>query len=62
MPSKKLAVYRAKRDFGRTREPSGAEKVAAGPQLRFVILRNMPPPGCITISGWNGKACFCPGR
>ncbi len=40
MPSKKLAVYRAKRDFGRTREPSGAEKVAAGPQLRFVIQKH----------------------
>jgi bifunctional non-homologous end joining protein LigD len=36
MPSKKLAAYRAKRDFDRTREPSGAGKVAAGPRLRDV--------------------------
>ena len=40
MPSKKLAAYRAKRDFSRTREPSGDEKVAAAPQLRFVIQKH----------------------
>src|ERR1700729_509443 len=40
MPSKKLAAYRAKRDFDRTREPSGAGKVAAGPRLRFVIQKH----------------------
>jgi bifunctional non-homologous end joining protein LigD len=40
MPPKKLATYRAKRDFKRTQEPSGAEKVAASPQLRFVIQKH----------------------
>ena len=40
MPSGKLATYRAKRDFNRTREPSGAGKVAAGPRLRFVIQKH----------------------
>ena len=40
MPSKKLASYRAKRDFRLTREPSGAEKVAPGRALRFVIQKH----------------------
>src|SRR5581483_4478530 len=40
MPSRKLAQYRAKRDFSRTREPSGAEKVAPGRHLRFVIQKH----------------------
>ena len=34
MPFKKLATYRAKRDFNQTREPSGTEKLAAGRRLR----------------------------
>ena len=38
MPSRKLAAYRAKRDFNRTGEPSGAEKVTAGRHLRFVRI------------------------
>jgi bifunctional non-homologous end joining protein LigD len=37
---KKLAAYRAKRDFARTREPSGAAKVAKGKRLRFVIQKH----------------------
>jgi len=35
-----LATYRAKRDFGRTAEPSGKASVAAASQLRFVIQRH----------------------
>jgi bifunctional non-homologous end joining protein LigD len=37
---KKLAAYRAKRDFAKTREPSGAAKVAKGKRLRFVIQKH----------------------
>ena len=41
---KPLATYRAKRDFARTREPSGAAsgavRVAEGKRLRFVIQKH----------------------
>jgi bifunctional non-homologous end joining protein LigD len=37
---KKLAAYRAKRDFAKTREPRGAAKVAGGKRLRFVIQKH----------------------
>jgi bifunctional non-homologous end joining protein LigD len=37
---KKLDRYRAKRDFTKTGEPSGKEKVAASPQLRFVVQKH----------------------
>lgn len=40
MPPRKLTAYRAKRDFRRTQEPSGAQKVAAAPRLRFVIQKH----------------------
>ena len=40
MASRKLAVYRAKRDFKKTAEPSGAKKVAASKRLRFVIQKH----------------------
>ncbi|HEV7960070.1 MAG TPA: non-homologous end-joining DNA ligase, partial [Rhizomicrobium sp.] len=40
MPAKKLAAYRAKRDFGRTREPSGGAKVAEASHLRFVVQKH----------------------
>ena len=40
MPSRKLATYRAMRDFSQTREPSGADKVSAAPHLRFVIQKH----------------------
>jgi bifunctional non-homologous end joining protein LigD len=40
MPPRKLAAYHAKRDFSRTQEPIGAEKVASGPRLRFVIQKH----------------------
>jgi bifunctional non-homologous end joining protein LigD len=36
----KLATYRAKRDFGKTAEPSGKGDVAASKALRFVIQRH----------------------
>ena len=36
----KLGLYRAKRDFHKTSEPSGAAKVAAAPALRFVIQKH----------------------
>ena len=39
-PSKKLATYRAKRDFRLTQEPSGAEKVAPASELRFIIQKH----------------------
>ena len=34
-PKQKLAPYRAKRDFTRTAEPSGAKTVAAGKATEF---------------------------
>jgi len=37
---KKLATYRAKRDFTRTREPSGKGAVAAGGYPRYVIQKH----------------------
>ena len=40
MASKKLDVYRAKRDFHKTKEPSGARKVAKAGQLRFVVQKH----------------------
>ena len=40
MASRKLARYRAKRDFGKTKEPSGEGKIAAGKRLRFVIQKH----------------------
>ena len=38
--ARKLAAYRAKRDFSITREPSGAEKIAAAEYPRFVIQKH----------------------
>jgi bifunctional non-homologous end joining protein LigD len=38
--SKKLSVYRTKRDFSKTSEPSGAAKITRGKQLRFVIQKH----------------------
>ena len=35
-----LSVYRAKRDFSKTEEPSGQSKVAPSPRLRFVIQKH----------------------
>ena len=35
-----LAPYRAKRDFGRTAEPSGTGTVSTSPRLRFVVQRH----------------------
>jgi bifunctional non-homologous end joining protein LigD len=40
MASKKLDVYRAKRDFHKTQEPSGARKVAKADRLRFVVQKH----------------------
>ena len=40
MASKKLDVYRAKRDFKKTKEPSGAKKVAKADRLRFVVQKH----------------------
>ncbi|MBV9993468.1 MAG: DNA ligase D [Alphaproteobacteria bacterium] len=40
MATKKLAAYRAKRDFKKTKEPSGARKVAASKRLRYVIQKH----------------------
>ena len=40
MASRKLSKYRAKRDFTKTEEPSGARKVAASEHLRFVIQKH----------------------
>jgi bifunctional non-homologous end joining protein LigD len=39
-PDAKLKIYRAKRDFSVTDEPSGAARIAAAPQLRFVIQKH----------------------
>src|SRR5579871_3890075 len=38
--AKKLARYRAKRDFSKTEEPSGKEKVASSDRLRFVVQKH----------------------
>ena len=38
--TRKLARYRAKRDFEKTAEPSGSRKVAASKRLRFVIQKH----------------------
>jgi bifunctional non-homologous end joining protein LigD len=35
-----LSVYRAKRDFSKTREPSGQTRVATSPRLRFVVQKH----------------------
>jgi bifunctional non-homologous end joining protein LigD len=35
-----LSVYRAKRDFSKTDEPSGKSQVAPSPRLRFVVQRH----------------------
>jgi len=40
MANRKLAKYRAKRDFNVTAEPSGAARVAAGKRRRFVIQKH----------------------
>lgn len=40
MATKKLSLYRAKRDFKKTSEPSGARKVRAADYLRFVIQKH----------------------
>src|ERR1700723_2759443 len=35
-----LSVYRAKRDFSKTGEPSGSVRAAPSPRLRFVIQKH----------------------
>ncbi|MDP9008752.1 MAG: DNA ligase D [Pseudomonadota bacterium] len=35
-----LSVYRTKRDFSKTAEPSGEERVATSPRLRFVVQKH----------------------
>ncbi len=40
MASRKLSKYRAKRDFRKTAEPSGARRVARAERLRFVIQKH----------------------
>jgi bifunctional non-homologous end joining protein LigD len=40
MATKKLAAYRAKRDFKKTAEPSGAKTVAPSKRLRFVVQKH----------------------
>ena len=40
MASRKLATYRAKRDFNRTAEPSGSGAVAPSTHLRFVVQKH----------------------
>ncbi|HEY3889032.1 MAG TPA: DNA ligase D [Caulobacteraceae bacterium] len=40
MANRKLSTYRAKRDFGQTREPSGEAPVSASDRLRFVIQKH----------------------
>ncbi len=40
MASRKLAVYRAKRDFKKTKEPSGAQAVAKAKRLRYVVQKH----------------------
>ncbi len=40
MANRKLSKYRAKRDFSKTAEPSGARRVARAQALRFVIQKH----------------------
>jgi bifunctional non-homologous end joining protein LigD len=40
MARQKLASYRAKRDFERTSEPSGARAMAPAPRLRYVMQKH----------------------
>src|SRR6478735_553212 len=40
MADKKLDRYRSMRDFTKTKEPSGAQKVSPSPRLRFVIQKH----------------------
>ena len=40
MATRALETYRAKRDFSKTREPSGRRKVASTDRLRFVIQKH----------------------
>ena len=40
MADRKLANYRAKRDFSKTREPSADRRVVAGQALRFVVQKH----------------------
>ena len=40
MANRKLSTYRARRDFGQTREPSGEAPVAAASRLRYVIQKH----------------------
>jgi bifunctional non-homologous end joining protein LigD len=40
VPARKLATYRSKRDFTKTTEPSGEQKVAPSKRLRFVIQKH----------------------
>src|ERR1700749_913171 len=40
MPTKKLAKYRAKRDFKKTAEPSGKARLAPSNRLRYVIQKH----------------------
>src|SRR5580658_9726309 len=40
MPKRALKVYRKKRDFTKTAEPSGAQRVAASPRPRFVVQKH----------------------
>jgi len=35
-----LSIYRAKRDFSKTQEPSGRTRVAPSPRLRFVVQKH----------------------
>ena len=35
-----LSVYRAKRDFSKTDEPSGKSRMAPSPRLRFVVQKH----------------------
>ena len=40
MAESKLAQYRAKRDFGKTKEPSGEAAIAPSERLRFVVQKH----------------------
>jgi bifunctional non-homologous end joining protein LigD len=40
MATGKLKTYRAKRDFKKTKEPSGDQRVQPAPELRFVVQKH----------------------
>ena len=61
MVSRSLSTYRAKRDFGKTAEPSGEIAVAASKYPRFVIQKHAATRLHYDLR-LSSTACSNPGR